>query len=132
MLTGEHATPSGLYKIGHRYYLPNTGRWTQRDPLSHLNPANPPEGMPWNYVGNNPCNYTDPTGRTVAEVAGAVLGVVVGSFTGVLRSAAVAGAVGLSAGTLAPLGLAAGTACTLLGTAVSAYVGTQATEELSE
>ncbi len=63
--TGEHLDPSGLYKIGQRYYQPTTGRWTQTDPLNRAtNPTNPPEASPYIYVGNNPTNYTDPTAST--------------------------------------------------------------------
>jgi RHS repeat-associated protein len=62
--TGEYQdTQSGLYKIGLRYYQPDLGRWTQRDPLERiLNPLQPPEANTYNYVGANPVNYTDPTG----------------------------------------------------------------------
>jgi RHS repeat-associated protein len=30
--TGQHRDPTGLYKIGLRYYTPELGRWTQPDP----------------------------------------------------------------------------------------------------
>jgi RHS repeat-associated protein len=62
--TGEHHDEAtGLYKIGHRYYQPTHGRWTQPDPLSHrTNPVQPTEAHPYAYVGCNPTNYTDPSG----------------------------------------------------------------------
>ncbi len=61
--TGEYHDPSGLYKIGLRQYQPATGRWTQPDPLLRsTNPGSPPEASPYIYVGNNPVNYTDPSG----------------------------------------------------------------------
>ncbi len=62
--------------MGQRYYMPSTGRWTHRDPKEHLNPANPPEGMPWNYVGNNPCNYIDPTGTQVDYLEACTIGAI--------------------------------------------------------
>jgi RHS repeat-associated protein len=71
---------TGLYKIGHRYYQPDTGRWTQRDPLgARINPMQPPEAHPYAYVGCNPVNFTDPSGlaslwdQTVAGVQGCAL-----------------------------------------------------------
>lgn len=61
--TGEFQDATGLYKIGLRYYQPDLGRWTQRDPLIRsVNPTQPPEANPYAYVGCNPINYTDPTG----------------------------------------------------------------------
>lgn len=66
--TGEYQDPTGLYKIGMRYYQPELGRWTQADPLGQrINPAQPAEAHPYNYVGCNPVNYTDPTGMLVGE-----------------------------------------------------------------
>ena len=44
---------TGLIKFGMRYYDPNLGRWTQRDPLSTL--AN----GEYLYVAGNPINRTD-------------------------------------------------------------------------
>lgn len=56
--TGEYQDPTGLYKIGSRYYQPDTGRWIQQDPARQAtNPTNPPEASPYLYVGNNPINY---------------------------------------------------------------------------
>ena len=42
----------GLVKIGHRYYDPQLGRWTQLDPM----------GGGYVYVGCNPTNSVDPSG----------------------------------------------------------------------
>jgi RHS repeat-associated protein len=59
----EHDETTGLYKIGHRYYQPDHGRWTQPDPLGNrTNMAMPTEAHPYLYVGCNPTNYTDPSG----------------------------------------------------------------------
>jgi RHS repeat-associated protein len=54
--TGQYQDSStGMYKMGARYYQPELGRWTQRDP-SGL------EANAYLYVGGNPVNFTDPTG----------------------------------------------------------------------
>ena len=82
--TGEHLDPAGLYKIGMRYYAPDLGRWTQPDPARHFNFGNPPEAMPYAYVGNNPTNYTDPTGLAISPCQLAAGGLVLSgvSFIG--------------------------------------------------
>jgi RHS repeat-associated protein len=65
----EHDETTGLYKIGHRYYQPDHGRWTQPDPLGNrTNPGMPTEAPPYLYVGCNPINYTDPTGLLSTSV----------------------------------------------------------------
>ncbi len=51
---------TGLYKIGERYYDPNTGTWTQPDPLNHS--KDPTQYDPYTYVSDNPVNSVDPTG----------------------------------------------------------------------
>ena len=71
--TGEwadgHSVTSSTYKIGLRYYDPMLHRWTQPDPLERItNPASPAESQPYNYVGCNPTNYTDPTGASWEDV----------------------------------------------------------------
>lgn len=48
-------TATGLYRLGIRWYDPNTGRFTQPDPTTQ-------ETNPYTYAGGNPCNNTDPTG----------------------------------------------------------------------
>jgi RHS repeat-associated protein len=71
---GEHRDPTGLYKIGQRYYTPELGRWTQPDPLRRtVNPLNPPEASPYVYAGNNPCTYTDPTGALSDTAKGQII-----------------------------------------------------------
>lgn len=59
-LAGAYLDPTGLYKIGQRYYHPDWGRWTQPDPI--LAPLDPVNCNRYAYAGNNPTNYTDPTG----------------------------------------------------------------------
>ncbi len=54
--TGQYQDLStGLYKMGARYYQPDLGRWTQRDP-SGL------DANAYAYVGGNPVNFVDPSG----------------------------------------------------------------------
>ncbi len=57
----KHGDPSTLYKIGLRYYCrsPEGGH---SGPCVAPEPQQPAEGMAWNYVGDNPVNFTDPTG----------------------------------------------------------------------
>jgi RHS repeat-associated protein len=53
--TGAYADPTGLYKMGHRYYDPSLGRFTQPDPSGQ-------ETNPYLYAAGDPINNTDPTG----------------------------------------------------------------------
>ncbi|MEU2447052.1 RHS repeat-associated core domain-containing protein [Streptomyces althioticus] len=52
---GAYADPTGLYKMGHRYYDPTLGRFTQPD-------ASGQETNPYLYADGDPVNKTDPTG----------------------------------------------------------------------
>jgi RHS repeat-associated protein len=52
--TGEQVDTSGLQYLRARYYDPALGRFLARDPL--------PVGNRYAYVGNDPVNYSDPTG----------------------------------------------------------------------
>lgn len=68
--TGQYQdTTTGLYKMGARYYQPELGRWTQRDPSGQ-------EANAYAYVGGNPVNFTDRTGllslRDVVQIAAAL------------------------------------------------------------
>ena len=51
---------SGLLKIGERFYDPSLGRWTQQDPVLHL--QNPKQSNRYIYAACNPVNAIDPTG----------------------------------------------------------------------
>lgn len=57
---GQYHDPSGLYKMGERYYDPALGRWTQQDPLDQFD--TPKEGNRYVYAANDPINNTDTTG----------------------------------------------------------------------
>ena len=50
-------------KHGTRWNDTTTGAWTTTDPITHLN--DPTNANPYQYAGNNPCNHTDPTGRSI-------------------------------------------------------------------
>ncbi|MFD5968350.1 RHS repeat-associated core domain-containing protein [Streptomyces sp. NPDC060311] len=52
---GAYADPTGLYKMGHRYYDPTLGRFTQPDPSGQENNA-------YLYAGGDPVNNVDPSG----------------------------------------------------------------------
>jgi RHS repeat-associated protein len=53
--TGAYLDPTGLYKMGHRYYDPQLGRFTQPDPSGQ-------ETNPYLYAAGDPINNSDPTG----------------------------------------------------------------------
>lgn len=52
---------NGLYRMGVRWYDPNTGRFTTPDPTTQ-------ETNPYTYASANPCNNTDPTGGSWEDV----------------------------------------------------------------
>jgi RHS repeat-associated protein len=51
-----------LYEIRDRFYDPRLGRFTQEDPIRF----SAGDMNLYRYVGNNPLNFTDPTGRASA------------------------------------------------------------------
>jgi RHS repeat-associated protein len=51
---GLQVPGTGLIHFGARYYNPALGQWTQLDPTG--------QNAGYTYVGDNPINYTDPTG----------------------------------------------------------------------
>ncbi|MDL5205354.1 RHS repeat-associated core domain-containing protein [Streptomyces sp. ALI-76-A] len=53
--TGTYLDPSGLYKMGARYYDPQLGRFTQPDPSGQ-------EKNSYLYAAGDPINNTDPSG----------------------------------------------------------------------
>src|SRR3954464_13345361 len=58
---GSYQDPTALYKMGDRYYLPGLMPFTQQDPLR----ARPMRQINrYAYVGGDPVNRTDPTGRS--------------------------------------------------------------------
>jgi RHS repeat-associated protein len=101
--SGAYLDPTGLYKMGHRYYDPSLGRFTQPDPSGQ-------ETNPYLYGGGDPVNNTDPSGLfSFADGVGVV--------AGTLAGAAAVGAVGLAcAGT-------AGVGCVAAGVVTSGLWG---------
>lgn len=65
---GEYKDPSGLYKIGERYFDPDRGAWTQEDPIVQHNAFGT-----YSYANADPVNNVDPSGAiSVTGVAKAI------------------------------------------------------------
>lgn len=60
--SGYFDRSTGMLKFGTRYYMPTLGRWTQTDPVAGQ-PNDPMTFNPYLYVGADPTNSTDSTGR---------------------------------------------------------------------
>ncbi|MFJ3539615.1 RHS repeat-associated core domain-containing protein [Streptomyces sp. NPDC090109] len=63
---GAYLDPTGLYKMGARYYDPHLGRFTQPDPSGQ-------ETNPYLYATGDPINHTDPTGLSFVSTIGEAL-----------------------------------------------------------
>lgn len=61
---GGHKIAS-YYHFGARYYDPATATWTQLDPLNQISSLT--EANRYAYVGGDPVNYVDPTGRDIID-----------------------------------------------------------------
>jgi len=125
LFTGEQRDPdSGLYYLRTRYYDPAIGRFLSQDPL--------PSGNLYAYAGNNPTNFTDPTGlqgtddaavaacATAAAYGGAAAAA--GSETIVVPVGAGGAVTAVCVGALAVAICDAG-GCQLVGEAAGALVG---------
>ncbi|MFF5251217.1 RHS repeat-associated core domain-containing protein [Streptomyces leeuwenhoekii] len=103
--TSTYLDPSGLYKMGARYYDPALGRFTQPDPSGQ-------ENNPYLYATGDPVNHSDPTGLFSFSDALDVGEKIFSAATGCLAGISAAGETGiLTAATGffgAPGGLAAG------------------------
>ncbi|WP_305000340.1 RHS repeat-associated core domain-containing protein [Kitasatospora sp. SolWspMP-SS2h] len=99
--TGAYLDPTGLYKLGARYYDPALGRFTQPDPSGR-------ETNAYAYTAGDPVNHTDPNGLenspleyvnfalgTVGAVAG-IVGLVATSPVVIGVSAGIGGAIGIA------------------------------------
>ncbi|BFO18468.1 hypothetical protein SHKM778_48560 [Streptomyces sp. KM77-8] len=60
---GAYADATGLYKMGHRYYDPSLGRFTQPDPSGQ-------EANTYLYADGDPVNKTDPDGLAALDWLG--------------------------------------------------------------
>ncbi|MEZ9549281.1 MULTISPECIES: RHS repeat-associated core domain-containing protein, partial [Vibrio] len=72
MSTKRSDFESGLVYFGYRFYMPNLGRWLNRDPLQEQGGINL-----YAYVDGDPLGYVDPDGRfsvTVSYYPGGVGG----------------------------------------------------------
>lgn len=65
--SGYYDSKTGMLKFGTRYYMPDLTRWTQPDPVFGK-PSNPVTLNAYGYVGGNPSNNTDPSGRLLASL----------------------------------------------------------------
>lgn len=61
-VSGFFDSSTGLTKFGTRYYDPAVGRWTQQDPIAG-SIDKPGTVNRYAYVGNDPVNAVDPSGR---------------------------------------------------------------------
>jgi RHS repeat-associated protein len=59
---GGYNAQSGLILFGTRYYNPATATWTQPDPAAQSLATDPTQADAYGFAGNDPSNYTDPTG----------------------------------------------------------------------
>jgi RHS repeat-associated protein len=102
---GLYDSTTGLVRFGARDYDSSIGRWLNKDPIRF-------DGG-WNlyaYVGNDPVNYIDPTGKillnSVTAIAGAISGGVGGYITsGTLSGTLIGAAVGGALGAFNPIGV---------------------------
>jgi RHS repeat-associated protein len=134
--SGYYDTKTGMLKFGTRYYMPNVMRWTQRDPVMGK-PDDPMTLNPYIYVGGNPVNTTDRTGRffheeelTWGDIGDLALSQVTGTLAGGSVAASCAGIVtAVSGGTLAAPGAVA---CIVGGRVYGIWVSRQAESELDQ
>jgi len=79
MFTGrEWIAEIGLYDYRNRVYSAELGRFIQTDPIRF----DAGDGNLYRYVGNNPVNWTDPSGKIVPQlIAGTVTAILVGVAT---------------------------------------------------
>jgi len=82
---GYFDSSTGLYKYGTRYYNPGFGRWSQQDPVrGQLN--DPTSLNRYVYAGDDPVNFTDPSGANLLldAFATCIVGIIGGFIAAVL------------------------------------------------
>ncbi|MFF9428903.1 RHS repeat-associated core domain-containing protein [Streptomyces sp. NPDC014746] len=94
---GAYFDPTGLYKMGARYYDPHLGRFTQPDPSGQ-------ETNPYLYAAGDPINHIDPSGLGMLSCVGGILSTVGGLVAVGGAAAAEFGSAGIA--TPAALGIA--------------------------
>ena len=91
LFTGrEYDSETGLYHYRARAYSPNLGRFLQSDPISFSGG----DVNIYRYVGNNPINYTDPTGDIGYVIAVIVTAILIAALVVALAAAATSGDTG--------------------------------------
>jgi RHS repeat-associated protein len=83
--SGYYDTATGLTKFGARYYNPDLGRFTQRDPSG--------KDLPYTYASCNPVNNTDLTGQSGCSESLTGYSITGGLLVSTAESAEIAGAV---------------------------------------
>ncbi|MET9221546.1 RHS repeat-associated core domain-containing protein [Streptomyces sp. NPDC003300] len=115
---GTYLDPTGLYKMGARYYDPTLGRFTQTDPSGQ-------ETNPYAAFGGDPVNHTDPNGTDLLEdVVGGVSSILggVGAISALYLGAPYAAeAAGLALGVLSVGVLAVAAGGFLIGYGIAMY-----------
>ncbi|OBP13692.1 hypothetical protein A5320_17380 [Rheinheimera sp. SA_1] len=80
--TGQHYLKDlGLYHYKARVYHPKLGRFLQTDPVGYEDQMNL-----YAYVGNDPINYTDPSGKVALNLVTGGIGALVGGVSGAISA----------------------------------------------
>ncbi len=97
--SGYYDANTGLYKFGTRYYDPQLGRWTQKDPVGG-SIGKIGSGNPYVYAGNEPNMQVDPSGRFTCggDQANVVIGGVLLAAVTIIAVVATGGLAGLALG----------------------------------
>ena len=80
---------SGLYYYNARYYDPGLGRFITADTIVQDPEGNPQTFNRYSYTGNNPVNYTDPTGHFFGFIIATIVKAVMAAATYIAANAAV-------------------------------------------